>query len=167
MRDYLHTHLRPSIESDIQHIAERLRAADRDEIIARHGAVTDFEGILRLSVALTVDPETMIAPGTGEPVAILGVAPPSLLGNFGVPWLVGTERLFTFPRALLQGGRVFVREKLEQYGNLQNVVDHRNTLSINWLKRIGFTIDPPQPLGPYGVPFHRFRAVGAAVPAAV
>jgi hypothetical protein len=28
---------------------------------------------------------------------------------------------------------------------------------VRWLRRIGFTLHPAEPLGPLGVPFHRFE----------
>lgn len=160
MHDDCEKYLRPLIQPDIRYVADRLRKVDIEEIKARHGNWTQILKVLELSVALTPEPETFTAPGTGEPVAILGIVPPTLLGNrHAVPWMVGTDRVAEFPRPFIRGGRQWVRENLSRYGKLVNVVDSRNLVSVRWLKHIGFTLEAALPVGPYNTPFHRFEAV--------
>jgi hypothetical protein len=40
---------------------------------------------------------------------------------------------------------------------LENMVDARNTKSIKWLKRLGFTFGPPLPHPHSGLPFYPFE----------
>lgn len=88
-------------------------------------------------------------------VAALG----TLLGdNIGSPWLLGSSVMFRRPGALTRIGRRYVAFMHTIYPELRNVVDHRNTVSIAWLQRLGFTvhIDEPVLCGPDRVPFYRF-----------
>jgi len=79
--------------------------------------------------------------------------------DMGVPWMLGsdelTERLkeVRFARAC----RRYVAIISEQFDALQNYVDAGDTDTVKWLKWCGFTVDPPVPYGPDGLPFRRFH----------
>lgn len=145
--------------ADLAHIAVHLRAADREELSATRpiGAELNVAAVLQNAVGRSSFVKTGVAPD-GEPVALLGVAPMSLLGGIGCPWMLGTDRVFEFPRAFIKEGTRLVGDMLGMYPHLINYVDARNVKSIRWLKRLGFTVDDqPVPYGPKGVPFHRFE----------
>ncbi len=130
-----------------------MRQADRDEVYAASGASPD--GALRRAVALS--DRVYSARVGGELAAILGVAPISLLAGEGAPWMLGTDLVSSHPRQVLLIGREMVQDWLHRYQRLSNWVDARNTASIRWLARIGFTIRPAQPYGAFGAMFHRFE----------
>lgn len=153
---------RPVQESDISYIANNLREADLEELKASHGAKVSPRALLMISVGITPDPVTLLSgSGSGEPIALLGTVPPSLLGsNTAKPWMLGTEAVFRYPKKIVMGGRSYVREMLERYGALENYVDVRNVVSVRWLQSIGFSLDEPAPYGPDKMLFHRFYARG-------
>jgi hypothetical protein len=139
---------------DVEHIAPRLRAADRLEIVAAEGH-EDVLAILRQSVRASHLTWTCCAPD-GEPFALLGVAPLNLLAGQGVPWLLATDRADRFPRALLVEPRRLIPQMRRLYPELVNYVHAENVRSIGWLRRLGFAIEPARPFGARGEPFHRF-----------
>lgn len=141
---------------DIEHVAANLRAADVQELQAVGGPEFDLLRCLFLSVAVSDDVYVAVS-AAGEPVALTGVSPVSLLGGLGCPWLLGTDSLMRYPRDIVTHGRQLVCKWELRYSHLFNYVDARNARSIAWLRRIGFTIQPAQPHGLQGVPFHRFE----------
>lgn len=115
--------------------------------------------VLRLSVAVSSHHWAFIA-ADGEPVAVFGVAPVSLISGIGTPWLLGTERVFAFPGVLIREGRRYLQAMRNVYPSLANHVDARNVKSIRWLKHLGFTIGEPEPYGVAGLPFYPFHLEG-------
>lgn len=146
---------RDLLPGDIAYIAENLRKADRQEVIAATGATSMKEAIAE-AVLRSSHCWTGALPD-GEPVTIFGVAPVALLGSVGSPWMLGTERMFDFPRVLMGEGRRYLTRMLRLYPHLVNYVDARNARSVRWLARVGFTVHEPQPFGEAGLPFHRFE----------
>ena len=141
---------------DIEHIAANLRADDVRELQAVYGPGVDL--LHRLILAVDVSEDVYVAvSAAGEPVALTGVAPVSLLGGLGCPWLLGTEASVRYPRDIVAHGRRLVRKWESRYSCLFNYVDARNTRSIAWLRHIGFSISDAQPHGLQGLPFHRFE----------
>lgn len=141
-------------EDAMEYIAANLRASDRDEVHATVGH-TRYADALRLSV-LASDEAIIAVTAYGEPAAILGVTQMSVLYNTGSPWFLATPTANRFGRALISGGRTYTAAMLKRYARLENFVDARNTVSVAWLQRLGYSIEPPTPHGALGLPFHRF-----------
>jgi len=93
----------------------------------------------------------------GELVCVFGVAPLSLVGVTGIPWLLGSVAIERHQRAFLRRNREFIDRWQADYPVLRNFVDARNTTSQGWLRWLGFRIDPPVPYGVSGLPFHPFE----------
>jgi len=94
----------------------------------------------------------------GTPAGLFGAAPDHTTTDpeAGVPWLLGTPDLLKARRELITQARLWVSHLRAVYPKLSNYVDERNTVSINWLKRMGFLFDEePVPVGP--THFRRFH----------
>jgi hypothetical protein len=117
-------------------VAERMRAADRDEVWALHRH-TPREAI---ELSMEKSRECWCARIDGVPMAVFGCVPYQLMPETGSPWLLAAEGIERHPGALVKMGRAYVAQWLQHYERLANVVDVRNTTSIRWLKRLGFTI---------------------------
>lgn len=141
---------------DIEHIADNLREADVQELRASKGEDRSLRGILTRAVALSTHLWVTVA-DDGEPVAIYGVAPISLLEGIGSPWFVSTDRAYEYPRTLIVEGKRYLAEMQSAYSHLVNYVDARNDKSIRWLRRLGFTVHAAKPYGLNGEPFHKFE----------
>lgn len=145
----------PATPDAVRAVARNLRPADLAEIQAVHGREVDPALLLRMSVQVSVEP--LVAMAGGQPIAVLGCAPSgTLLAGFGSPWLLGTPASAGHPRAFVSAGRRLCGQWLARHGLLLNRVDARNTASLRWLERIGFTIHKPTPYGAEGRPFHPF-----------
>lgn len=143
-------------EGDVEYLAENLRPADQQELRASRGQDVSFYHTITEAVQISTRTWVMLGKDA-NPSAVFGVAPVSLLHRSGSPWLLGTDALFEQARTLVVRGRWYVAHMRELYpGGLHNYVDARNNLSVNWLRRVGFTIHPPEPYGVAGLPFHLF-----------
>jgi hypothetical protein len=143
---------RPATASEVQELVPRLRQADIDECEALFG-----EGSVLVTTMHGLRPEgvSFVAVRNGITIAVFGVCPGEKKG-IGVPWMVGTDELDQCGRELMEEARNCLKIWHRFYPTLMNVVDARNTKSIRWLKRLGFTVRDPVPMGVGGLPFHPF-----------
>jgi hypothetical protein len=93
----------------------------------------------------------------GVPACILGVEIVSKLTLTGRPWLLGTGAVEDHALPFLRRSRFCLDAMLAIAPELENYVDARNAVSIAWLRWLGFSIDPAEPYGALGRPFHRFH----------
>lgn len=87
---------------------------------------------------------------------MFGVAPASLVGGLGVPWMIGTDAIERYQFTFLRHCRPCVDQMRLLYDTLVNWVDDRNVVAQRWLRWLGFHVEQPEPYGPDGIPFRRF-----------
>jgi len=138
------------------HIAEMLphvRQADIDEFLAINGSTPEQVLLTGLKIS------TFACAGliNGRVVTIFGVAPGSMIGGTGTPWLVGTDDLERYQRTFLRRCRNVVNAMLSVYPYLENYVDERNHVAKAWLHWLGFRLEDAAPFGTAGLNFHRFH----------
>ena len=93
----------------------------------------------------------------GELAAILGVGTVDILAGLGSPWMLGTPLLNRHQRVLVRSTPEYIAKMLKAFPHLVNFVHAKNTTSVRWLRRLGFTLSEPAPFGALGEPFHRFE----------
>jgi hypothetical protein len=93
----------------------------------------------------------------GELAAILGCAPISVVSGIGSPWMLGTPVLDRHSRVLVRETPEYIGKMLNAFPHLVNFVHAKNTTSMRWLRRLGFTLHAAQPYGALGEPFHPFE----------
>jgi hypothetical protein len=149
--------LRPPEPADVRAVASHMRLADVIECAAvgkrdlRHAL---SEGIERSVSAWTAEVD-------GVPALITGVAPlHTLLGDTGVPWMLGTDLVTQHQRAFIRMSPDYIIRMLGAFSHLLNFVHAENTAAVRWLKRMGFSMEAAAPYGPYGALFHRFELYG-------
>lgn len=96
----------------------------------------------------------------GRPVCVFGVVRWSTLSMTGTPWLLATDEFEEEGLAIVKLSKTYSNLMKKRFRLLQNFVDVRQEKSIKWLKWIGFTIEPAEPFGVLGMPFHRFWMKG-------
>jgi hypothetical protein len=123
-------------------IAARMRKEDRDEVWASGRYLP--EEALRASLAISEFARTAFV--GGDPLGMFGVA----MGEVAVPWLLTTDAVCKYPLTFWRASKAIVREIREAYPMLVQAIhkDHRSALS--WVKRLGFTVGEPAPLGQRG-----------------
>lgn len=134
-------------------LAEQMRSADRAEVEAAFGP--DLLAALRLSIASST--HVWVGEARGQLACIMGVGPASMVTTTGRPWLLATPLLDAHAVSLGRLTALYLGRMLDAYPHLENWVDSRHSNAVRWLRRIGFTLHAPQPMGPLGVPFHRFE----------
>lgn len=131
-----------------------LREADRIEVLRAHG----HSGEKALHNSLRRSRYALTALVDGAPVAMFGVVPSGLISTAGVIWLLATDES---EKHWMRFGKIS-RDAVEffrtQFSVIENFVDAENTTSINWLRWLGFTLDPePRPFGVAQTPFYHFE----------
>ena len=156
-----HYQIVPAGAADVAAIAAQLRGPDRAELYASTGMI-DAAAAIAQSVALSAgsNPGPRVGQANGVSVCIFGVAPANLVAGTGCPWMVGTDLLEPHARHFLRACGGVVMEMRADYRILRNWVDARNELAIKWLQWLGFTLQPAQPHGPFGLDFHAFEMAG-------
>lgn len=134
-------------------IAADARPADTAELWAQ--ARITPEQAMRRGIETSVFAFTGMIDET--PACMFGVAPASLLGGVGVPWMIAANSIERHQVTFLRACRPVVAEMRRMFPVLVNAVDTRNALAIRWLRWLGFKMLPPRPVGPDGVLFHLFE----------
>jgi hypothetical protein len=145
--------IRAASPDDAVIIAPLLREADKNEIDAMTGW-TPVDG-LRVSIENS-DEAWFVTRPDGSPILVAGVGDDML--GVGIPWMLGTPLVTQYGKSVVKLGREWVQRWTDKYNYLWNFADSRNTVHLNWLSHIGFTVESDdQFIGhdPY-VPFHRF-----------
>ena len=140
-------------DADLE-LADRLKAADVDEVLAASGFVPDVA--LREAVDLSWRTEAILVDGRVEGVWGLAHA----AKDHGVPWMLSSDVLVQDARQRVREGRRIVDECLQIYPTLSNWVDCRHVESLRWLQRIGFApVELDREYGVGRIPFLRMETV--------
>jgi len=143
----------PALPDHIAPIADRMREADRLEVLASSGK-TPAEA-LAFSLSKSAASWTIII--DGRPEMMFGVADLNILTQVGSPWLLGTDVVHDHRSEFLRGSVRWREQLFERYDILRNFVDDRNTLSMRWLKWLGARFSEPMPIGVNGEMFRMFE----------
>lgn len=88
-------------------------------------------------------------------VAIFGC---SRVGEMGVPWMLASPLLQKIKKTFLRECRGHLEEMSKGCTHLHNVAWSKNTVHLQWLKWLGFEMQPGIPMGPDGevyIPFYK------------
>lgn len=129
-----------------------MRRADREEVWASHRMTP--EEALRFSVGRSGEHAWAVERG-GRIVTLFGCAPMSLVGSSGTPWLLGSDEIQDIRLTFLKYSRPIVRQLSARFALLENWIDARNTLHLDWARWTGFRVEEPEPYGVYRQPFCR------------
>jgi len=136
----------------ISHVLGRIRKSDWEESYALTGKDPDDE----LIESWLASPFRWSIIYKRRIVGVMGLLPVSTLGPYASPWLVATEEIESAGVAFTRKARALVRDMLNYYPVLFNVVDCRNKKSIRWLELIGFKMRYCFKIGPFDQNFLYF-----------
>lgn len=143
----------PATEAHAIYVGERLRAAEVAELWALSRALPVAAAV----ESVRVSERAWCWLVDGQPAAIFGVAAQSIIGDTGMPWLLTTPVVDQHPMKFLRSCARGMREMRAAYPKLGAWVDARHTVCVKWLQWLGATVEPAQPFGALGLPFHRFE----------
>ena len=147
-------HYRPSEFEDCAILAPKMRQKDAQEVW--HSCGESPLGALETSFNLSAVGEvnTIIA-DDGEVIGMFGVV--SHPNGVGTPWLLASDRLPEVAREFVPQSKKWVENMLEKHDVLYNYVFAENTISIRWLKWLGFSfIKKEENFGANPAPFYEF-----------
>ena len=146
----------PATPEHIPHLAANMRGSDRREVWAshRHTPQEALEASLACSdLAWTCCVQSV-------PAFMWGVARQGAMTSFtGVPWLLGTPRMYAVRRDFLRHCLVYVNAMQEAFPLLENYVHAENQASVRWLEWCGFTVEREIPELINDEDFYRFWRV--------
>jgi len=116
---------------DCHILAKKMRKADVVEIDLLAG-FTPKQALIESFHASPLNRHTIIL--NGEVIGMFGVASNK---QWATPWLLASDRITQIPLTFLRQSKVWVNQL--NYPLLMNYVHAENTLSIAWLKHLGFT----------------------------
>lgn len=129
--------VRPSRPEDVDFLAQRLRPADVEEVLAAGSnpldalsSGLDYPGAVCL---------TGLSPATGEPILMFGAAPSSV-SIVGFVWLLGTPEIERHRVRFMREAARWVEALNDEWPVLTNAVYEKNTVHIHWLRRLGFQL---------------------------
>lgn len=127
-----------------------LREPDRQEVLA-----LGVEPQEALQLSLQNSTMAFTAFNNGNPLAMFGVAPVTILGDRAIVWLLTTNEVNKCKKTFAKYSRLFRDYFLQHYPILENYVDARYKTSINWLKWCGAEFGHTL-MTPSGIPFIHF-----------
>lgn len=143
-------YIRSATREDCITLSKNLRQADLEEISHAYGLLPEQT----LLLGYRTSTKTWAVVLGDEIVAIFGIG--GFPGVVGFPWMLASSALTKIRKSFLSGCRGVIEEMLSMYPNLENQVWSGNTTHIQWLRWLGFTVEPPALYGITGQPFHRF-----------
>jgi len=138
--------------SHIQHIADNIRDADRQEIYD-YCLLCPLEALEKSLNSSELAWTGMI---DDVPICMFGAAEVSLLTGVGRPWMIGTKGIEEHSVIFLRRCRPCVFKMAKRFPRLENYVSASNILAITWLKWLGFTFGPEEEVGLFKKPFKKF-----------
>ena len=132
-----------TVREALEHIAQGLRPADRDELQAMGANHVDpfwplFESWENSAATW------LILDRTGLPIGVFGVAAHSV-PKLGMAWLMGTEGIEREALSVARQTPGYVADLHRYFPILWANVDARNELSMKWLEWAGFQIADADP----------------------
>ena len=139
-------------DGDIAVLVRNMRKHDVQEVNA--ATRMGVRNAVETSVNLSTYAKTGLV--NDELVCMWGVCPISLISSSGSPWMLGTDLIEKKQRIFLRRSKPWLEDIKKGYKTLENYVDERNTLSVRWLKWLGFEMNKAEPYGVNGELFHKF-----------
>lgn len=144
--------IRNACYDDVHRMKDKLRASDRQEVLASHGH-SPHEA---LTFSLESSPIVYTAVYKNEPVAIFGLVASPLNDGSATIWLLATDGFYPMRKTFLRLSKKFIAIFLKQFPVLYNLVDVNNQGTIRWLKWLGAKFVDPIPYGSAGMLFRPF-----------
>ncbi|PQM29401.1 hypothetical protein CVO77_00225 [Sphingopyxis lindanitolerans] len=145
------------VEAEPAHIpflAENMRPSDVAECAAFGRDPSDA-----LANALTISLWALTAIVDDQPHAMMGVASRSMIEGVGIPWMLGTERVYDHGRDLVRHAPVVLAEMHATFPQLENLVSADNARALRFLRHVGFEICEA-PINVSGTAFLHFHRGG-------
>ncbi|AXH68349.1 hypothetical protein HTVC048P_gp40 [Pelagibacter phage HTVC048P] len=140
-------YVRPAILADTLELAPKVRIGDRKEIMASDG-VTPLEALVLPFTEEKAQIYSIIGTKDEGVIGMFGSSP-TKLKEYGVVWLLSSEKLFKHTKQFIKECPYWVSKMSKDYKYVYNFVDERNWKALKWLQFLGF--EPKEKIGTFGV----------------
>lgn len=140
-------------DAHIAPLAAAMRDMDRMECAALGHSPDEA-----LRIGLSRSMWAMTALVDDKPVAMLGVAPRSMIEGVGVPWMLGSDAIYAGARELVRYGPAIIATMEGTFPRLVNMVAAQNERAIRFIRHWGWRISS-QRVAVGGVDFVEFSNV--------
>jgi hypothetical protein len=144
----------PATIVHVHQLARVLREADAAEARALG---QDPRKLLRASFRMSLYARTAFVEGK---IAAMWGLTSDILSDTGCPWLLTSAAIESLPMIFAREARKEVAAMLSLRPRLENFVAADYGRACRFLEILGFTVDPPAPLGPRGALFRRAHIEG-------
>lgn len=138
----------PATRDICEYVGTHIREEEGMEIAAS-SFDTPVQAIIRGYLDSTVCKAALTPDGV--PFVIWGLKPENWFWTR--VWLLGTDDVIKYGVPFLRRTKQALPEILDMYPHIRNWCDARYTVSLRWLKWLGFKVAEPGPYGPMGLPF--------------
>jgi hypothetical protein len=128
-----------------------IREQDRDEILA---AGEDVEATIEAAIRLSTV-EVWVFSINGDLAGVWGVIPCDLLGGWAVPWVLTTATVDRHKKTFFAESRRVMTRLRKRFGKMTNMIDVRYAASVNWARRLGFSVSDPVQYPGTGMKFYK------------
>ena len=149
----LEVSIEPTVLADLEELSANMRTIDAEECRLMHNAPP----ILALKHSFAASYEVLTGRVNGDLVAVFGIAKLSALNPEGVPWLLGTDLVDKYAFTFARRNKALIDKWSKTHPIMRNYVHVDNSVSIRWLKWLGFEIKEPINYGNTGALFHPFE----------
>lgn len=149
----LEVSIEPTVLADLDELSANMRDIDIKECKLMHNAPP----ILALKHSFAASHEVLTGRVNGELVTVFGIARVSVLNADGIPWMLGTDLIDKYAFTFVRRSRKLINKWSEDHPVMKNYVHVDNTISIHWLKWLGFDVKEPIIYGNTNALFHPFE----------
>lgn len=146
-------YLREPTLADVEYLSKNLRERDVEEILAQ--GATPLHA-LTLGFNNSKPCYTLVSPA-GEVAGMMGVSDSPYPG-LGAIWMLGSRNLERYPMTLVRQSKLIIDQMLSEthYDGFFNYAYSKNTLHIDWLRWLGFTLLRTVQMPPFNRDFIEF-----------
>ncbi len=136
-------HIIRGLDSHYTYLLDRLRRADREEILAA-GYRHENDAI---ETSWKLSSMRWVIVWKSEAIGLFGVCPLPDYPNAGAVWMLGTDRIEEIKVSMVKVAGEYIKEMLQEYEVLCNYVHVDNKLAIKWLRHMKFNVSavPEEP----------------------
>lgn len=143
--------VRRAVPEDAAALAAVIRREEAFKILDADGCGVE-KAILD---SITRSAEAWVWEVDGEPACMVGIVMRSIIAGPALGWLFTTQAVERHKRTFWVGSKRMLDQMLATYGRIEGHCDARFLSSVQWLERLGFTLDE-EPMDFMGVPFRHF-----------
>lgn len=131
----MNTIIRKATKRDAAELSIDLRQEDLDEIQSSHG-VDPLEGLLACLKVKNAENYAVVS--NDVCIAMFGVCDCPFVPDFGVVWLLSSDKLRTERKRFIRESREWVQKLNTKYTTIYNWVHPNNWHTLKWLQYCGF-----------------------------